>query len=261
MSSRSLILFSLLLLFLVSFKSDLSTLSKDAPEGYKKMGVVYCEGKYRQHLQGIALGNNSIYWSLTTELVRTDEKGKFLKKVEVPYHHGDLTHVDGKIYVAVGFGKWNHIDGLADSWVYVYDANDLSEVARHKTSEMVYGAGGIAFHKNRFLVVGRLPAQVDENYIYEYDRDFKFLKRHTVSSGHTHLGVQTIEFHDRLFWLGCYGDTKLITVDENFNVRGKDVFDASLGIASKSSKELWVSSNSGSDESGHSGFITIYKKK
>ena len=70
-----------------------------------------------------------IYWSFTTQLVKTDLDGKVLKKIPVANHHGDLCHVGGKLYAAVNLGKFNDPKGNADSWVYEYDAKDL-EITR-----------------------------------------------------------------------------------------------------------------------------------
>ena len=95
-------------------------------------GKVDCEGVYRHHLQGICADETGdLFWSFTTTLVKTNSTGKVLKKIEVGNHHGDLCHHDGRIYVAVNFGRFNDAQGNADSWVYVYDASDLSLVSKH----------------------------------------------------------------------------------------------------------------------------------
>lgn len=234
--------------------------SEEAPDGYKRTTTITCEGKYPQHLQGIVVGGKNIFWSFTTDLLKTDLKGKLETKVKVPYHHGDLTYHDGMIYVAAGFGKWNNIQGLADSWVYVYDAKDLKQIARHRIPQLVYGAGGLVYHKDRFWVVGGLPNEVNENYIYEYDTSFTFIKRHTIQTGHTHLGIQTIEYHDGQFWLGCYGDSKLIKLNDKLEVVGRDAFDPSLGMASRSKKEIWIGTNTGNSKEGYVGEAIVYKK-
>ncbi|MFM2096336.1 MAG: hypothetical protein RIS70_3460 [Planctomycetota bacterium] len=192
---------------------------------------VECEGSYEHHLQGICIDANSIFWSFTTTLVKTNREGKLLKKVPVANHHGDLCHHDGRIYVAVNLGKFNEPEGQADSWVYVYSAATLEELSRHETQEVVHGAGGIGYREGRFYVVGGLPDGAEENYVYEYDADFKFQRKHTIKSGHTHLGIQTATFaHDR-WWFGCYGTPKLLLVtDANFQMMGRHEFDCSLGI-------------------------------
>lgn len=60
--------------------------------------------------------------------------------------------------------------------------------------KVFYGAGGIGYRNGRFFVVGGLPTDVKENYAYEYDSEFKFLEKHVIKSGHTHLGIQTAAF-------------------------------------------------------------------
>lgn len=203
----------------------------DATASKQSYHNIACEGTYPHHLQGVCSDGAAIYWSFTTWLVATDLDGKLLKKVPVASHHGDLTHQNAKLYVAVNLGKFNDPDGNADSWVYVYDAHTLQELARHEIQEVTYGAGGIGFHAGHFFVVGGLPDGVEVNYVYEYDDDFKLVKTHTIKSGHTHLGIQTAAFADDRWWLGCYGEPKtLLVTDAGFQMQGRYEFDASLGI-------------------------------
>lgn len=192
---------------------------------------VTCEGTYQHHLQGICADKEAIYWCFTTQLVKTDLDGKLLKKVRVANHHGDLCFHDGKLYVAVNLGKFNDPKGNADSWVYVYDAATLKELARHEVQEVSHGAGGIGVRNGHFFVVGGLPDGVEVNSVYEYDGDFKFQKRHVIQSGHTHLGIQTATFAHNRWWFGCYGDPKILLVtDADFQMMGRYEFDCSLGI-------------------------------
>lgn len=192
---------------------------------------VTCEGTYQHHLQGICADKDAIYWCFTTTLVKTDLDGKLLKKVPVANHHGDLCHHDGKLFVAVNLGKFNDPKGNADSWVYVYNASDLSFVSKHETQEVFHGAGGIGFRNDHFFVVGGLPDGVEENFVYEYDGDFKFLKKHVIKSGHTHLGIQTATFANDRWWFGCYGSPKILLVtDADFKLIGRHEYDCSLGI-------------------------------
>lgn len=192
---------------------------------------VTCEGTYPHHLQGICADNEAIYWCFTTTLVKTDLSGKLLKKVPVANHHGDLCFHDGKLFVAVNLGKFNDPKGNADSWVYVYDAATLKELARHEVQEVFHGAGGIGIRNGHFFVVGGLPDGVEENYVYEYDAKFKFQKKHVIKSGHTHLGIQTATFANERWWFGCYGDpTILLVTDADFKMKGRFEFDCSLGI-------------------------------
>ncbi len=192
---------------------------------------VTCEGTYPHHLQGICADAESIYWSYTTTLLKTDLDGNVQIQIPVANHHGDLCIHDGKLYVAVNLGSFNDPIGNADSWVYVYHAETLEELTRYETQEVFHGAGGIGYREGRFFVVGGLPDGVQENYVYEYDGDFNFVNRHVIESGHTHLGIQTVTFaHDR-WWFGCYGDPKILLVtDADFQMQGRYEFDCSLGI-------------------------------
>ena len=218
---------------------------------------VTCSGFYKLHLQGVCVGDDSaIYWSFTDALVKSDASGKVLKKIAVKNHHGDLCFHGGKVFVAVNFGRFNDPKGLADSWVYVYNANDLTEVARYKTPQVFHGAGGIAVRNGRFFVVGGLPEGVEENYVYEFDADFKFVKKHVIKSGHTRLGIQTATFVDGVFWFGCYGKTVLKT-DASFKLLGKYEFDCGYGIAALSRKTFYVARGPNVEGKGRIGKLLV----
>ncbi len=193
-----------------------------------------CAGSYSGHLQGIALEpGTAVYWSFTVALVKTDLKGRILTSIEVPGHHGDLTFHDGKVYVAVNLGAFNREAGEADSWVYEYDTG-LNLLARHTIPEVVHGAGGMTWCDGHFFVVGGLPKGYTENYIYEYTGDFSFVRRHVIPSGFTLMGIQTADYHDGLFWFGCYGkpnNKPLLVTDRSFRIVGASDTDFSVGIA------------------------------
>lgn len=215
-----------------------------------------CEGAYPKHLQGVCVDDQAIYWSFTTELVKTDLDGKLLKKVPVDDHHGDLCQKDGKIYVAVNLGKFNDPKGNADSWVYVYHADDLSLIAKHKTPEVFHGAGGIDHRDGHFFVVGGLPHDVEENYVYEYDGEFQFIKKHVVPSGHTHLGIQTAAFADGRWWFGCYGKPAVLLVaDADFSMIGRREFDCALGIVGLPDGRFLVAKGGVNQEKKHTGAL------
>lgn len=209
---------------------------------------VECEGMYRHHLQGVCTDEKSaIFWSFTTTLVKTDSKGKVLKKIEVENHHGDLCFNDDKIYVAVNLGSFNKPAGKADSWVYVYKADDLSFLSKHKTPEVVHGAGGMAFHDGIFVVIGGLPEGIQENYAYAYTPDFKFIARHVIKSGYTRLGVQALAFANGSWWYGCYGN-QLLKTDTSFKLTGSYKFDCGLGIVGISGGKILVAKGTGSGD-------------
>jgi len=222
--------------------------------------VVVCPGDYGGHLQGLATDADlNIYWSFTVQLVKTDREGGLLKVVDVPTHHGDLAWVDGKVYVAVNLGRFNEEPGQADSWVYVYDAEDLSLLAKHPVQEAVHGAGGMDHRDGAFFVVGGLPEDYGENYVYEYDGDFRFVKRHVVASGHTHLGIQTAAWLDGNWWFGCYEDRLgLLQTDADFQVLGRHDPSFALGIAAwEDGQCLLGASPRTPDGKRHTGTATI----
>ncbi|MCA9025244.1 MAG: PmoA family protein [Planctomycetaceae bacterium] len=219
---------------------------------------VSCEGTYAGHLQGVCTDNDSaIYWSFTTQLVKTDRDGHILKQIPVGSHHGDACYYNGRVYVAVNFGKFNDPQGNADSWVYVYNADDLSLIAKHETQQVVHGAGGIAYHAGKFLVVGGLPDGVQENYLYEFDPEFNFVKKHNLKSGWTQLGIQTATFADGQWWFGCYGTPKILLVtDESFEHVQRYEFDCSLGIVPIDEGRFLIASGTRTKE-GHTGRLEI----
>ncbi len=219
--------------------------------------AVECQGAYPKHLQGICTNDrDAIYWCFTTDLVKTDLSGQVLRHVPVANHHGDLCFHEGKLYVAVNLGKFNQPAGQADSWVYVYCADTLRELARHRTPELVHGAGGVACREGRFVVVGGLPEGVDENYAYEYNGDFAFRKRHVLASGYTRLGIQTAAWSGGFWWFGCYGDpSTLLKADASFRMAGRYAFACSLGIAGLPDGRFLVARGSCAQNTGCVGRI------
>lgn len=225
----------------------------------KNHRTVVCEGEYATHLQGIDTDNeHAIFWSWTTEIVRTDMEGKIQARVAALHHQGDLCYHNGKLYVAVNLGQFNQPAGNADSWIYEFDALTLKELNQYPVPELVHGAGGIEYHNGKFYVVGGLVPGINENYMYEYDQSFRFIKRHTIASGYTLMGVQTIAHHNNTWWLGCYGKpTALLQADEQFRFQKQTVFDASLGIAPFSENQVWIGSNIKTKGKGHVGRIKL----
>ncbi len=220
---------------------------------------IVCEGDYAFHLQGVARDNvGHLYWSFTTEIVKTTDGGRILTKVNAPNHQGDLCYEAGRVYVAVNLGKFNELAGQADSWVYVYDAEDLSLLARHPVPEVVHGAGGMDVKDGRYFVVGGLPNGWIENYVYEYTADFRFVERHEIASGWTRLGIQTAAWHDGRWWFGCYGRIRtLLTTDEDFRLTGHFPFDCSLGIVGVSKGRLLIADGPVTDEGRHRGRVRL----
>ena len=218
---------------------------------------IECDGSYGQHLQGVCRdGEGNLFWSFTTELVKTDPKGKLIQKVAVADHHGDLCFTDGKVYVAVNLGKFNDPKGNADSWVYVYDAGDLRELSKHAVPEVFHGAGGMDVRNDHFFVVGGLPEGVAENYVYEYDPKFGFVKKHIIKSGWTLLGIQTAAWHDGAWWFGCYGKpAELVKTGPDFQMQGKSKFNGSLGVVGVAPGKFLIATGPKTEAGKHLGIL------
>lgn len=222
-----------------------------------------CEGVQYRHIQGVTTnGRDAIYWSWTEALMKTDRDGKILAQVEVESHAGDLTFHAGKLYVAFNFGAFNQPPGAADSWVIVYDGETLQELERHAVPEVVHGAGGMAYHAGRFVIVGGLPEGVAENYLYVYDDQFNFISRHVLPTGYTRLGIQTIEYAAGAWWIGCHGAAQdqprvLLRTDEAFQLNGRWDFSAELGIAWIGDGRFLVARNQGSRSRGYHGWVEV----
>ena len=114
------------------------------------------------------------------------------------------------------------------------------------------------WHEGSFYVVGGLPEGTEENYVYQYDPKFKFLKRHVLPSGYTRLGIQTTTFADGQWWFGCYGSpAELMTADEDLTYRSRTPFDASIGIASIGPRRFLIGRNKRGDDKLWSGRVVV----
>jgi hypothetical protein len=208
---------------------------------------IECEGAYVNHLQGVTTnGANAIYWSFTDKLVKTDTAGRAIKTIDVLNHHGDLTYANGRIYVAVNDmvssppGEFNafNANNPPRQWIYAYDANTLAEVAKYPVPQLLYGAGGIAYHDDKFLVVGGLPPGHTANYVHQYNAAFEYLGPRNLPTGYTFRGIQTAEFAHGSWWFGTYHDLngntatrQLFRYNEPLSSFRQSSLDASLGLA------------------------------
>jgi len=193
---------------------------------------------YGGHLQGITTDyDDFIFWSHTTQIVKTDLKGAILRIIDVPTHHGDLAFYRNKLYVAVNLGKFNEEPGLADSWIYIYKADDLSFIRKVPIPEVVHGAGGIAIHNNQAMVVGGLPnlSSYMKNIVYQYDLEFNLKRIHYLETGYTRLGIQTAAWFNGFWYFGCYesvqnpeGKVLKVSMSENGRLILADTFDMNM---------------------------------
>lgn len=220
---------------------------------------IECEGDYDGHLQGVATdGDSGIFWSFTTRIVRTDAKGKVQASVEADNHQGDLCYHEGKLYVAVNLGRFNDPEGNADGWIYVFDPKTLKLLEKHAVPEVFHGAGGMDVRDGHFFVVGGLPDGVEENYVYEYDEEFRFVKKHVLASGWTHLGIQTAAWHGDSWWFGCYGSPAiLLKADADFQNIERYECNVSLGVVGIAPGKFLVAEGPRTAEGRHRGILRL----
>ncbi len=214
---------------LVSGCASLTSQQPSAPDIQKSF---INEGWNDQHIQGVASDGRHLFLTYTTKLFKTDLSGKILKSVDKLTHHGDCCFADGKLYVAVNLGEFNQNEG-ADSWIYIYDAN-LNLLDKKAVPELVHGAGGIECLNGKLHVVGGGVAG-KPNYVYEYDAEFKFIKRRELPAWDSVMGIQTICYNDGYFYFGCYanGDGTngyTMRTDSNFQNPQKIAFRSAVGI-------------------------------
>ncbi len=195
--------------------------------------TIRCDGEYERHLQGVATDGESLYWSFTTKIVRTDRKGKILAVQSAPSHQGDLCVKDSVVYVAVNRGRFNQ-ESNAVSEVSSYDALTLKPLKTWSLKDVTHGAGGITSCGERFFVVGGLPATHECNYVYEYTSDFTLVKRHDIKSGFTLMGIQTAAFEEGSFFFGIYGGkgnpSGVLKVSSDFESCERFTGDGCVGI-------------------------------
>ena len=194
--------------------------AEDAPPRLKYGSRVVCPGEYRGHLQGLATDGKSIYWVFSRDIVKTDFTGRVLAKRSMPHHSGDPCWHDGKLYVPVcgsGFNRKPKPGAVSKNRVCVFDA-ELKPLAEHPIPELEYGAGGMAVHDGRFFIVGGRPKELPGNTVYEYDAEFKLVRRHELEFDSL-KGIQTINRAFGKWYFGCYGTNGLtVETDGEFRV-------------------------------------------
>lgn len=102
------------------------------------------------------------------------------------------------------------------------------------------------------------PSGVNENYLYEYDEQFTFRRRHVLASGYTSMGIQTAAFAEGAWWFGCYGTPRvLLRADPRLQLTGRWQFDAALGIVGLGGHRLLIGQNEKRNGAGYEGQVVI----
>lgn len=166
---------------------------------------IECDSIHPYHCQGVATDGTSLYWSFTTELVKTDLSGRTSKTYAVKSGHmGDLCVHDGKVYVGVNMRSASDGTRVGDE-VWVLDPEEMKLLKRIPTPQTIWCNNGLEWYGGAFWVVSNGSREVPYNYVFEYTPDFRFKCCHPIASGQTNLGVQTICFAKGKMLFGCYG--------------------------------------------------------
>lgn len=174
---------------------------------FREGDEVRCAGEYPGHVQGIATDGKTLYWSFTGTVVRTDLNGRVLARRDLPQHGGDPCFVGGKLHVPLG-SRFNqppkkNAAGPGDRVLVL--SPDFKQATFIPVPKFQFGLGGLAFRGDRFYAVGGRPAGKPGNTVYEFDRNFRLLKRHELNID-SDSGIQTINFTPAgRCLLGCYG--------------------------------------------------------
>ena len=121
----------------------------------------------------------------------------------------------------------------------------------------MHGAGGMEWHNGGFYVIGGLPATHQRNYVYEYDANLDFVKRHEIASGQTYKGIQTAcRGSDGNWWFGCYGSpTVLLRTDDSFKLLGIYQYNTSVGLLRTGDASTFLVAKNNSSSGGHVGSL------
>ena len=223
---------------------------------------IVCRGEYPGHLQGIATDGKAIYWVFSRNVVKTGLDGKVLAKTVVPTHGGDPCWYRGRLYVPVcgsGFNRKLKPGAVSKNYVYVFDAK-LKLLEKRHIPELEYGAGAVAERGGHFFVAGGRPKDLPGNTVYEYDGDFKLVRRHEIAFDSL-KGIQMIEFAFGKWYFGCYGTNGLtIEADENFRVLRKVRPNTSVGMIPLANNLVLVGRNTaGKVHNRHRAFVRVMR--
>lgn len=167
---------------------------------------IRCEGEYPLRLQGVATDGKSIFWTLTSVLVKTGLDGKFVSKYEinrVDGHMGDLCCHGGRVFVGMAMGE---MDGCrVGDEVWEFDNASLQLLKRHPTPQTAWSNNGIEFYAGSFWIASSSPRHCRYNMVFRYTPDFRFMRCQMIDSGWTNRGAQTIFQRKGKMLFGCYG--------------------------------------------------------
>ena len=210
-----------------------------APDAVKKVINGSCPG----HSQGMCVTSNAFYFSFHNQVVKTDWKGQFLKRVEAVPHGGDICYWNGRVYV----GAWEPPKKKGEKGctaIRVYDAETLEPVRERRMPEWQNAADGITCLDGT-IILGMGMKDWDgsddghSNYYGKFDAETlepigePFLVDHGEQST---CGAQNITTDGKYIY-SCYYTSdeaaqtpNFIVYDKDFNVVGKHLFGWTHGV-------------------------------
>ncbi len=195
------------------------------------------------HAQGMCATSNAFFFSFHNQVVKTDWRGRFLKRVEAVPHGGDICHWNGRVYV----GAWEPPKKKGEKGctaIRVYDAETLNLVKERRMPEWQNAADGITC-LDGVIILGMGMKDwggSDEghsNYYGKFDAETlepigdPFLVDHGEEST---CGAQNITTDGKYIY-SCYytsdeaaGTPNFIVYDKDFNVVAKHRFGWTHGV-------------------------------
>lgn len=166
------------------------------------------------HIQGISCNDDAIFVSFKNMIFKIDWLGNVLKSVSVQPHAGDLTCVDGHIFVSMSEPEKHG--------VFEYDS-ELNLLKKYKL-ENTSATDGIAFLNGNFFIGGPSIGQTPhfDNRVCRFDRKFNLVQEMFVNFGvPTHYGTQAIEAYGGTLFMAFYvaDDAEIQTIRTDDQMR------------------------------------------
>ncbi len=200
------------------------------------------------HVQGFCADENAIYLSQMIQLTKFDWNGKFIKKVDVPSHTGDICVYNGRIYATVAKWGTKALNVAPKSGIYEYDT-DLNFIRKVEFDEGLDGIAAI----DGVLYAGFGPSPMEGHYTNRFIRvDAKTLKMIDIKElcygVKTAFGCQNAATDgNSLFAIFYNGAKPLVVLDRNVGIVSTPDVSALHGIGGEGFERVPASRAGGRD--------------
>lgn len=184
---------------------------------------IKCDGEtiYTYHMQGFCTDVESIYWSVTNKLIKTDLNGNVLSETTIQGsfgdHMGDPAYYDGKIFVPMSlFSELGQRESYS-AGVQVYDASDLSLIAEETYTADQNFSSAYVDRGTLYIGGGRGQTETHEGKLFMIDPKSLAIKGTVVLTGIDFvIGIQSIGRYSGKWVLGHYTDNNFNTPSVTF---------------------------------------------